>query len=44
VLAGVLPGLSIYIDQKTFNALDDEYELLINMLNSMERNAEKFCF
>ncbi len=33
-----------YIDQKTFNALDDEYEQLINMLNSMERNAEKFCF
>ncbi len=33
-----------YIDQKKFNALDDEYEQLINMLNSMERNAEKFCF
>jgi four helix bundle protein len=33
-----------YIDQKTFNDFDDEYEQLINMLNSMERNAEKFCF
>lgn len=33
-----------YIDNKTFNNLDDEYEQLIAMLNSMELNAEKFCF
>jgi four helix bundle protein len=33
-----------YIDQKTFHTHDDEYEQLINMLNSMDRNAEKFCF
>jgi len=33
-----------YIDQKTFNPLDDEYEQIIAMLNSMERNAQKFCF
>ena len=33
-----------YIDQKTFDTLDDEYEQIIAMLNSMEMNAEKFCF
>ena len=33
-----------YIDQKTFDQLDDEYEQIIAMLNSMEMNAEKFCY
>jgi hypothetical protein len=33
-----------YIDQATFSELDDEYEQIIAMLNSMEMNAEKFCF
>jgi four helix bundle protein len=33
-----------YIDQDTFDELDDEYEQLIAMLNSMELNAEKFCY
>ena len=33
-----------YIDQDTFDKLDDEYEQIIAMLNSMEKNAEKFCF
>ncbi|MBW2648732.1 MAG: four helix bundle protein [Deltaproteobacteria bacterium] len=33
-----------YIDRDTFNKLDNEYEQLISMLNSMEMNAKKFCF
>jgi four helix bundle protein len=33
-----------YIDHGTFNELDDEYEQIIAMLNSMEMNADKFCF
>jgi len=33
-----------YIDQKQFNELDNEYERIIRMLNSMEINANKFCF
>jgi four helix bundle protein len=33
-----------YIDQDTFGELDDEYEQIIAMLNSMEMNADKFCF
>ena len=33
-----------YIDQEVFDILDDEYEQIIAMLNSMERNAKKFCF
>jgi len=33
-----------YIAQDTFNRLDDEYEQVISMLNSMEMNAEKFCY
>jgi len=33
-----------YIDQPSFSALDNEYEQIIAMLNSMEHNAEKFCF
>jgi len=27
-----------------FDKLDNEYEQLISMLNSMEMNAAKFCF
>jgi four helix bundle protein len=34
----------LYIEQGTFNELDDEYEQIIAMLNSMEMNADKFCF
>jgi len=34
----------LYIDQETFDKLDDEYEQIIAMLNSVERNANKFCF
>jgi four helix bundle protein len=33
-----------YIEEKTFNELDTEYEKVIAMLNSMEKNADKFCF
>ena len=33
-----------YIVQDTFDRLDDEYEQIIAMLNSMEMNAAKFCF
>ena len=33
-----------YVDQKTFRELDNEYEELIAMLNSMEKHAEKFCY
>ena len=33
-----------YIKQDVFDKLDNEYEQLIAMLNSMEINAEKFCF
>lgn len=33
-----------YIAQDMFNRLDDEYEQIILMLNSMEMNAENFCF
>jgi four helix bundle protein len=33
-----------YIEQPIFNELDDEYEQIIAMLNSMEMNADKFCF
>ena len=33
-----------YIDQDTFDKLDNEYEQIIAMLNSVEKNAEKFCF
>ena len=33
-----------YIGQEDFDALDNEYEEIIRMLNSMELNAEKFCF
>ncbi len=33
-----------YINKNTFSKLDNEYEQLISMLNSMEMNAKKFCF
>ncbi|MDO9391549.1 MAG: four helix bundle protein [bacterium] len=33
-----------YIDQDTFKSLDDKYENVIGMLNSMEYKADKFCF
>ena len=33
-----------YIDQEVFEKLEDEYEQIIAMLNSVERNAKKFCF
>jgi four helix bundle protein len=33
-----------YIKQDVFDKLDNEYEQLIAMLNSMEMNAAKFCF
>ena len=33
-----------YIEQKTFEELDSEYEKIIAMLNSMEMNADRFCF
>lgn len=33
-----------YFDRKTFEELDSEYEHIIAMLNSMEMNADKFCF
>jgi len=33
-----------YIEKSVFDKLDNEYEQLIAMLNSMEMNAAKFCF
>ncbi len=33
-----------YIKQDIFDKLDNEYEQLIAMLNSMEMNAAKFCY
>ena len=33
-----------YIKQDVFDKLDNEYEQLIAMLNSMEMNAAKFCY
>ena len=33
-----------YIEKSVFDKLDNEYEQLIAMLNSMELNAKKFCF
>jgi hypothetical protein len=30
--------------RRAFQAAMDVYEIIILMLNSMERNAEKFCF
>jgi four helix bundle protein len=33
-----------YIKKSIFDELDDEYEQILSMLNSMEKNADKFCF
>ena len=33
-----------YIDSDLFQKLDEVYEKIIAMLNSMEMNSEKFCF
>ena len=33
-----------YINDDIFKELDNEYEEIILMLNSMEKNAHKFCF
>ena len=33
-----------YIQQEEFNNLDEEYEGIILMINSMDKNADKFCF
>lgn len=33
-----------YIQSAVFDELDDEYEQIIAMLNSMELNADRFCF
>jgi four helix bundle protein len=33
-----------YIAHDIFDELDDEYEQIIAMLNSMEKSADKFCF
>ena len=33
-----------YLNQSVFSAMDKEYEEIIAMLNSMELNANKFCF
>jgi len=33
-----------YLDKSAFNDLDNEYDQILSMLNSMEMNAEKFCY
>ena len=33
-----------YLDQQTFDRLENEYEKIPGMLNSMEMKADKFCF
>lgn len=33
-----------YISDELFKELDEEYEKIILMLNSVEKNADKFCF
>jgi four helix bundle protein len=33
-----------YIDKETFQNLDERYEKIMAMLNSMEIKADKFCF
>ena len=33
-----------YINRASFEELDSEYEAVIRMLNSMEMNADKFCY
>jgi len=32
-----------YIDQKTFEKLDENYEHIFAMLNTMERKVDSFC-
>ena len=32
-----------YINEETFNRLDDSYEHIFAMLNSMEKKADTFC-
>jgi len=33
-----------YISEETFRWLDQEYEIILAMLNSMEMKTDKFCF
>ena len=33
-----------YISEDLFTELDEEYEKVIGILNSVERNADKFCY
>jgi four helix bundle protein len=33
-----------YINKNLFDELDQEYEIIISMLSSMEINASKFCY
>ena len=33
-----------YIDEAAFESLDNEYEKILPMLNSMEMKSDKFCF
>jgi four helix bundle protein len=33
-----------YIERALFDELDTEYEGIISMINSVEKNAHKFCF
>ena len=33
-----------YIDQNKFHELDQKYEHILAMLNSMEMKADSFCF
>lgn len=33
-----------YIPPESFKELDEEYERIIRMLNSVEKNADKFCY
>ena len=33
-----------YIDSNVFNSLDQKYEHILAMLNSMEMKADSFCF
>ena len=33
-----------YINHQTFERLDQEYEKIMGMLNSMEMKVDKFCY
>lgn len=33
-----------YINKETFEKMDNIYERIIGMLNTIDKNAEKFCF